>query len=117
MRKLLAIVLLFAASPGFAAICSVSEHRSLYMLPNGMVTPMPDKPNRTHSVTYTTSTATSTAFATQTTYIGVSCTATAYYAMATSPTAVATNLIIPADTLVYFPVTAGDKIAFYDGTS
>ncbi len=117
MKRLFILILVLLAAPSWGAICTITEHKDLYVLPSGHRTPMPDDPYRRQSVTYTTSTASAIAFGTATKYIGVSCNALAHYSMATSPTATASDTIIPASVLVFFPVTAGEKIAFYDGSS
>lgn len=116
-RLVLMVALLLTAAPGFAAICTVTEHIGLFILPNGTVTPMPDIPIRTYAVTYTSSTASSNAWHNQTTYIGITCTALAHYLMGADPTADAGDTIIPAGEHLYIPVVAGQKIAFYDGTT
>jgi len=117
VKRLLALLFIFLASPGFAAVCTITEHKNLYILPNGLVTPLPDDPYRRQSVTYTTTAATANAFGNATKYIGISCNALAHYKMAVSPTAINTDTIIPNGVQIYIPVTRGDKIAFYDGTS
>ena len=118
MRKfLLVVILLIVSAPSWSAVCTITEHRDLYRLPSGLITPMPDAPYRRQAVTYTTSTQAANAFSNATNYVGITCNALAHYKMSSSPTAIATDTIIPANATVYFPITRGDKIAFYDGSS
>lgn len=62
------------------------------------------------AVTYSTS-AQSAAFAAGTTVIGIISDAAFHYVVAANPTATTNALKVPADTLVYVGVTAGQKIA------
>ena len=69
------------------------------------------------TVSYTTSTQ-SSAFATNTTFIRVVADASAYLDFGSNPTATTGDgVYLPADTVEYFRVNSGDKVAAYDGTS
>lgn len=61
-------------------------------------------------VTFSTTTA-SAAFAASTTYIAIIASAAFHYVVASNPTATTDALKVPADTLVFLGVTAGQKIA------
>ena len=74
------------------------------------------KPLLTQAVTYTTSTA-STAFPEGTVVIRVIADADVYLAFGASPTADANGIRVPADTVEYFGVLEGQKVACYDGSS
>jgi hypothetical protein len=73
-------------------------------------------PDSTQAVTYTTSTA-SAAFASSTNLIRVIADADVYLAFGAAPTATATAIRVPANTVEYFGVHAGQKVACYDGSS
>jgi hypothetical protein len=62
------------------------------------------------AVTFSTS-AQSAAFASGTTYIGIIGSAAFHYVVAANPTATTNALKVPADTLIFVGVTAGQKIA------
>ena len=122
MKILLVIICLFLAVPAFGATCKIDEltgiradanNRNMqvgnYSLPAGVAVP-------SQSVTYTTS-AQSNAFGAGIHVIRVICDAKAHFVIAANPTATANSSYIPVDTKEYFGVTAGLKIAFYDGTS
>lgn len=70
------------------------------------------------SVTYTTSTATASAFNGRTTYIGFITTGKAHFALAASPTATTSFEWVPADTWHFISVEPGSglKIAFIEGS-
>ncbi len=71
------------------------------------------------NITYTTSTA-SSAFNANTTIVRLknpSSGSTVYWAVGKSPTATAASEFIEAGETIDIGVEAGDKIAFYDGTS
>ena len=70
----------------------------------------------TQAVTYTSSTA-SAAFNEATRLIRVIADADVYLAFGAAPTATANDIRVPADTVEYFEVNAGDKVACYDGSS
>lgn len=70
----------------------------------------------TQTVTYTAS-AQSAAFNTNTTAIRVCGAAAAHVAFGSNPTATVNDTLIPANTPTFFLVTAGQKIAAYDGTT
>jgi hypothetical protein len=61
-------------------------------------------------VTFSTS-AQSAAFGTETQYIAIIGSAAFHYLVAANPTATTNHLKVPADTLFYIGVTAGQKIA------
>lgn len=68
------------------------------------------EPGADQTVTFTTTTQ-STAFASGTTYIGMIGSAAFHYVVGSNPTATTAGLKVPADTLIYIGVTAGQKIA------
>ena len=75
------------------------------------------RPAATQAVTYTAS-AQSTAFNDATRLVRVIADADVYLLFGANPTATAINAIrVPADTVEYFEVNAGDKVACYDGTT
>lgn len=73
-------------------------------------------PGASQSVTYTSSTQ-SAAFAATTSLIRVIADADVYLAFGENPTATAVGVRVPADTVEYFSVQAGHKVACYDGTT
>jgi hypothetical protein len=73
-------------------------------------------PDTTQAVTYTTSTQ-SAAFGASTNLIRVIANADVYLAFGANPTADADDIRVPADTVEYFGVYAGQKVACYDGVS
>lgn len=74
------------------------------------------KPGATQAVTYTTSTQ-STAFDDATRIVRIIADADVYLAFGSSPTADANSIKLPANTVEYFEVDAGFKVACYDGSS
>lgn len=72
--------------------------------------PIAPEPGVDQTVTFTTSTQ-STAFAGSTKYIGMISDAAFHYKVGANPTATTSVLKVPADTLIYIGVQAGDKIA------
>jgi len=72
----------------------------------------------TNSVVVTTATsAASSAFGAQTTQIRVATTAACYYKVgdpSATPTAAATDVLLPANRVEYIRVTPGQKIAFFN---
>jgi len=70
----------------------------------------------TQAVTYTSSVA-SAAFNEATRLIRVIADADVYLAFGTAPTATANDIRVTADTVEYFEVNAGDKVACYDGST
>jgi len=73
--------------------------------------PMAQEPGTDQTpVTFTTS-AQSAAFAAATQYIAIIGSAAFHYVVAANPTATTNALKVPADTLVYIGVVAGQKIA------
>lgn len=80
-------------------------------LGRGGSAPIPMEPGTDlTAVTFSTSTQ-SAAFAASTTYIGIIASAAFHYVVAADPTATTGALKVPADTLVFIGVTAGQKIA------
>ena len=73
-------------------------------------------PGATQAVTYTTSTQ-STAFGDDTNMIRVIADADVYLDFGANPTATATAIRVPADSVEYFAVRPGEKVACYDGSS
>lgn len=67
------------------------------------------------TVTFTTTTQ-SNAFNSATRFIRVTSPAICSIAIGSNPTATTSTMRMPADTVEYFGVTAGDKIAFVDNT-
>ena len=65
---------------------------------------------------YTTSTA-SAAFAADTNIVRIISDADVFLEFGAAPTALATAIKLPANTVEYFAVNPGDKVAAYDGTS
>ena len=74
------------------------------------------KPAATQAVTFTTSTA-SAAFNEATRLIRVIADADVFLAFGLAPTATATAIKVPANTVEYFEVDPGHKVACYDGSS
>jgi hypothetical protein len=70
----------------------------------------------TQAVTYTTSTQ-STAFGANTNLIRVIADADVYLEFGLSPAATANSVRVLANTVEYFGVNPGDKVACYDGSS
>ena len=121
MKKLLlALALLCAALPSYAASCRVTEYRSLASDSNGNWIPVALEPSITsQSVTYTTAVA-SSAFNSATRFIRVVCTAKAHFKVSVAGTnATANDPYMSADAPEYFGVqpNLSLKINFYDGSS
>ena len=74
------------------------------------------KPAATQAVTFAASVQ-STAFDDATRLVRVIADADVFLAFGAAPTATATAIKVPANTVEYFEVNAGDKVACYDGTS
>ena len=72
--------------------------------------PVAQEPGADQTVTFTTTTQ-SAAFAAGTSYIGIIGSAAFHYVVGSNPTATTGALKVPADTLVFVGVTAGQKIA------
>ena len=119
LLSILAAVALAQALPALGATCSVGEFRAQQTDPGLSLLAMPvlDSALAVQKITYTTSTQTA-ALNASTVYVYITCDALAYIAVGANPTATATSLRIPANTVVYFSLaTKSLKIAFYDGTS
>jgi hypothetical protein len=80
---------------------------------NAQIAQMP--PVAEQTVTFTTTTQ-SSAFNVATRYIRVHSPAICSIAIGSDPTATTSTMRLPADTIEYFGVTAGHKIAFVDNT-
>lgn len=118
MKQLIVLLTLLLSMPANAVVCYVTQHKNLFQLPNGLYTGMPDSPVDEWSIDFTTDEDGPRVFRNATVYVGITCTATAYIAMgASNPTATAASRMIPANITVYFPVTPGYEISFYDGSS
>ena len=74
------------------------------------------RPAATQAVTFAASVA-SAAFNDATRLIRVIADADVFLAFGAAPTATATAIRLPANTVEYFEVNAGDKVACYDGSS
>lgn len=83
---------------------------------HGRVLPICQLPAASQAVTFTTS-AQSAAFAADTKFIRVVADAAAHIAVGDNPTATATSMFLPANSVEFFGVKGGDKIAAYDGSS
>ena len=91
--------------------CLITESQGVMKF--GMPVMLPDT---TQAVTFTTSTA-SAAFGSATNLIRVIADADVYLAFGAAPTATATAIRVPANTVEYFCVHPGQKVACYDGSS
>ena len=99
------------------ATCLISEGRGLHrQFDDGQARMPAMMPLSTQSVTYTTSTQ-SVAFQPKTALIRVIADADVYLVFGLNPTATAVSVRVPANTIEYFGVNAGEKVACYDGTS
>ena len=99
------------------ATASILEFSELRHDAKGQVVPVAQLTNTVEqSVTFTTSTQSAT-FDGRTRYIRIVADAKAYFRCGTNPTATAAGPWIAADSVEYFGVRPGQKIAFYDGTS
>lgn len=117
MKYLLVIAALLAFAPSaFAADCYITEYRDVVEVARGEHVPVASSIVTTQRVTYTTSTQ-SSAFNAATKFVRVVCTAAAHFTFAANPTATANHPYIPSNAAEYFGVTAGQEVAFYDGTS
>jgi len=74
------------------------------------------RPHSTQAVTFTTSTQ-SSAFAGTTNLVRIIADADVFLAFGANPTATATAVKMAANTVEYFEVAPGEKIACYDGAS
>ena len=75
-----------------------------------------EPPKATQKVSYTASAA-SAAFNGDTGFVRVIADADAFLVFGASPTATASGMFLPGNTVEYFGVEAGQKVAAYDGTS
>ena len=117
MKRLLPILLLLLAFPAFGATCKISEYTSMIVDASGRTVPVAKEPAPVvQEVPYTTTTA-SAAFAAGTKFVRVICDAKAHFEFGSAPTAVVTDPYVATDSKEYFGVDAGDKVAFYDGSS
>lgn len=116
---LLAALALFGGAPAFGATCVVGEYGMLSDALNGETVQVAQGLITSQAVTYTTSTQ-SSAFNAATRFIRVVCDAKAHFKISitgANPTATANDQWVGADAPEYFGVVAGQKIAFYDGSS
>lgn len=74
------------------------------------------QPDSTQAVTYTTSTQ-SAAFGSSTNLIRVIADADVYLEFGANPTATAVSIRVPANSVEYFSVEPGQRVACYDGSS
>ncbi len=99
------------------ATCKISEYANLAKDAAGKTVMAAREPAiATQTVTYTSSTA-SAAFNAETEIIRVIADAKAHFVVGAAPSADADDPYVPADTVEYFGVQSGDKIALYDGTT
>ena len=115
MKRLLLLPLLLLSLSANATVCYVTVHKNLFTLSSGIVTGMPGVTVDEWTIDFTTDEDGPRVFPSSAEYIGVTCTALAYYAMGTNPTATVASRIVPASITVYFPVTPGQEISFFDG--
>lgn len=108
MRKLLAILAIFACCSVNAATCYVSEvpFTSIYY----QAVPLP--PIVSQTVTVSGTSAQSSAFDRLTYAIRINCDVIVSIKVGANPTATTADLRMPANQTEYFVVTPGDKIAF-----
>lgn len=95
----------------------ISEYESIGNAGGGIAQLAKEPSVTSQTITYTTSTAATTAFNDKTKFIRVIASADAYLAFGPAPTATATSLYLPSGTAEYFAVNSGEKVAAYDGTS
>ena len=98
------------------ALVWIAYSDQLPVQPGGMLAPVADLTGNIDKFTFSTSVA-STAIPTGMNYATLNADAVCHIAAAASPTATVASFRIPANTVVTFPVTAGQKIAVYDGSS
>ncbi|MCP5008962.1 MAG: hypothetical protein GY942_03175 [Aestuariibacter sp.] len=99
------------------ATCKISEYRDAAKDNSLDDIPAAQEPAvETQNITYTTSTA-SAAFHSKTRFIRIIADAKAHFVVGDTPTATATDPYVVADTVEYFGIKPGQKIAFYDGSS
>lgn len=96
------------------AVIQITEFREAAII-QGHALPVGKGELAVQNVTYTT--ATSTAFDTNTQFIRVLPIAADAYVDLTNTAATANSMILKADTPEYFGVNPGDQISIYDGTS
>ena len=105
------------AWPAFGATCKINEYAELMVDASGRTVMVAKEPAiATQEVTYTTTVA-SSAFNAATKFVRIVCDAKAHFEFGSAPTATASDSYYPADTPEYKGVDAGDKVAFYDGSS
>jgi hypothetical protein len=109
---LLALTACFASLQASAASCYITEvpFTSIYY----QAVPLP--PIAQQKIAVTASSAQSAAFNRITYIIRVNCDVTVSIEVGTSPVATPSKLRMPADTIEYFVVQPGDKIAFITNT-
>ena len=95
----------------------IAEYQDLARDGSGDNVPVPPSPPIVEQkIAYTTAAA-SAAFNNKTKYIGVIADAKAHLEFGSAPTATADNGYIPADVMMFYGVTKGDKVSAYDGSS
>ena len=95
------------------ALVWIAYSDQLPVQPGGMLAPVGDLTANTDKFTYNTSVA-SAVIPTGMRYATLNADAVAHIATAVAPTATVASFRIPANTIVTFPVTAGEKIAVYE---
>ena len=95
------------------ALVWIAYSDQLPVQPGGMLAPVASLTGNTDKFTFTTSVA-SAAIPAGMRYATLNADAVAHIATGASPTASVTSFRIPANTIVTFPVTAGEKIAVYN---
>lgn len=98
------------------ATCLITEFSTSQADDQGRNIPVGKSVLTTQSVTYTTSTQ-SAAFQDGAKFVRVIADADVYLVFGANPTATATAIKLPADTVEYFGVEQGAKLACYDGSS
>ena len=75
------------------------------------------RPGTVQVVSYTTSVATTNAFASSTHQIRIVATTACHYILGAAPTATTSHTYLPADVVEYIDVSPGEKIAFIQHAS
>ena len=94
----------------------IAEYRDMPTV-NGLFFPVAQEPAlATQTVTVSGTSAQSTAFGANTKFIGVTCDGIFSYKIAADPTATTSHFRVPANTILYFGVIAGQKLAAITNT-
>ncbi len=96
--------------------CLITEFRGQGREDSGKDIPVAGREVTTQAVTYTSSTQ-SAAFNGATRMVRIIADAAVFLVFGANPTATATAIKVPANTVEYFSVTPGEKVACYDGTT